>query len=154
MQNNFIYSDRGEGKTEFITKLANELYRKGKFNIDFFSLTTETLPKLDRGIKYSIFSDNIMNRDHIIMLEKEKIKNKKLDIIFIDDINYLGDWGEILQLKCDKFITIDIMDNRISSRFEKKINEIEYNLFHLSEVQYNNFLKEYMRDKKIKDILS
>ena len=55
-------------------------------------------------------------------------------------------------LECDKFITVDISDKRIGEGFEKVLNGISYNLFHLSELQYDNFLKPYLRDKKL-DIL-
>lgn len=152
VENNFIYSDRGEGKTEFITRLANDLYRKGGYKIDFYSLTSETIPQIDKGISYDIYPNNIVNRNYILDLKKEKIKCGKLDILFIDDINFLDDWDEVLSLKCDKFITVDILDERINSEFEKVLNGISYNLFHLSELQYNDFLKPYLRDKKL-DIL-
>lgn len=152
MENNFIYSDRGEGKTEFITKLANELYRKGGFNVDFCSLTIESLPELDKGICYDIYPNNVANRNYILDRKRDKIKSGKLDILFIDDLTYLDDWDNILSLECDKFITVDILDDRIDEGFEKTKNGINYNLFHISEVQYNNFLKTYLRDKKL-DIL-
>lgn len=152
VENNFIYSDRGEGKTEFITRLANDLYRKGGYKIDFYSLTSETIIQIDKGISYDIYPNNIVNRNYILDLKKEKIKCGKLDILFIDDINFLDDWDEVLSLKCDKFITVDILDERINSGFEKVLNGISYNLFHLSELQYNDFLKPYLRDKKL-DIL-
>jgi hypothetical protein len=35
---------------------------------------------------------------------------------------------------------------------EKLKNKINYNLFSLSEIQHNDFLKPYLRDKKL-DIL-
>ena len=153
MENNFIYSDRGEGKTEFITKLANDLYRKGGYKIDFYSLTNESIPQLDRGISYDIYPNNIVNKNYILDLKKEKIKAGKLDILFIDDLNFLDDWDEILSLKCDKFLTVDILDERINIEFEKVLNDISYNLFHLSEIQYNDFLKPYLRDKKLEILL-
>jgi len=152
VENNFIYSDRGEGKTEFITKLANDLYRKGGYKIDFYSMTTESLPSLERGITYDIYPNSIVNRNYILDLKKEKIESGKLDILFIDDINFLDKWEDILSLKCDKFITVDISEKRISNGFEKVLNGINYNLFHLSELQYNDFLNPYLRDKKL-DIL-
>lgn len=153
VENNFIYSDRGEGKTEFITKLANDLYRKGGYKIDFYSLTNESIPQLDRGISYDIYPNNIVNKNYILDLKKEKIKAGKLDILFIDDLNFLDDWDEILSLKCDKFLTVDILDERINIEFEKVLNDISYNLFHLSEIQYNDFLKPYLRDKKLEILL-
>ena len=152
VENNFIYSDRGEGKTEFITRLANDLYRKGGYKIDFYSMASESLPNLERGISYDIYPNNIVNRNYILDLKKEKIKCGKLDILFIDDINFLDNWEDILVLECDKFITVDISDKRIGEGFEKVLNEIRYNLFHLSELQYDNFLKPYLREKKL-DIL-
>ena len=152
VENNFIYSDRGEGKTEFITRLANDLYRKGGYKIDFYSLTSESLPNLERGISYDIYPNNIVNKRYILDLKKEKIKAGKLDILFIDDIDYLDNWDDILSLNCDKFVTVDILEERIGPEFEKILNGISYNLFHLSEIEYSSFLKPYLREKKL-DIL-
>jgi hypothetical protein len=123
-----------------------------KYKIDFYSMTSESLPNLERGISYDIYPNNIVNRNYILDLKKEKIKAGKLDILFIDDIDYLDNWDDILVLECDKFITVDISDKRIGEGFEKVLNEIRYNLFHLSELQYDNFLKPYLREKKL-DIL-
>jgi hypothetical protein len=154
VENNFIYSERCEGKTEFITRLANDLYRNGGYKIDFYSMTSESLPNLERGISYDIYTNNIVNKKYIIDLKKEKIKAGKLDILFIDDIHFLDNWNDVLSLECDKFISVDILDERISSGFEKVLNGISYNLFHLSEIEYNTFSKPYLRDKKINKILS
>jgi len=154
VENNFIYSDRGEGKTEFITRLANDLYRKGGYKIDFYSLTSESLPNLERGISYDIYPNNIVNRNYILDLKKEKIKAGKLDILFIDDIDYLDNWDDILSLNCDKFITVDILEERNYPKRSCNMVKLKgnYNLFHLPDIEYNNFLKPYLREKKL-DIL-
>ena len=155
VENNFIYSDRGEGKTELLIKLANDLSRYGGYKIDFISLTSgDQILNLDREICYDIYPSNIVNKKYILDLKEEKIKAKKLDILFIDDINYLDNWDNILSLQCDKFISVDILESRINTGFEKELNNIEYNLFHLSKIQYNNFLNPYLRDKKINQLLS
>lgn len=152
MENNFIYGDRAEGKTEFITKLANDLYTKGKYNIDFYSMISETKPRLEKGIGYNKYLNNLSNSDNILNFINQKIRSGKLDIIFIDDINHLDEWRGILSLECDKYITVNMPDITVNKRLEKLKNKINYNLFSLSEIQHNDFLKPYLRDRKL-DIL-
>ena len=47
-----------------------------------------------------------------------------------------------------------LLNKKLYESIEKELNNIEYNLFHLSEIQYNNFLNPYLRDRKINQLLS
>ena len=150
MENNFIYSDRGDGKTEFLTKLANGLYKSGNCHIEFFSLTRERISNLDSRIRhYNSTSSGISN---IINYNRRKISSGELDIILIDNINFLDNWIDLLALDCKKYITVNMPDKRVDEILEKLKNKINYNLFSLSEIQHSDFLKPYLRDKKL-DIL-
>ena len=150
MENNFIYSDRGEGKTEFITKLANRLHKEFRYKIDFCSLTKESIPKIERGITYDIYKDVNSYFHH----KRWRVETGKVDILFIDDINFLDNWIDLLSLDCIKYITVNMPDKKVDEMFKKLKNKINYNLFSLSDIQHNDFLKPYLRDEKLNILLN
>ena len=149
MKNNFIFANRAEGKTEFLIKLANDLAKVG-YKVEFYSLTNETIhPKLNDKIYYDLLPNNFINLKYILDVKKQKVKSGKIDFVFIDDIDYLDKWNELIELDCIKFITID--KNNLDSR---NLFSGVHNLFNLKNIEYKNFSNPYLRDKKIDNILS
>ena len=156
--NNFIFANRADGKTEFLIKLANDLAEVG-YKVEFYSLTNETIhPKLNDKIYYDLLPNNFINLKYILDVKKQKVKSGKIDFIFIDDIDHLDKWYELIELDCIKFITIDkrTLDDIdiLNVNIQSYLNGRNYNLFNLKNIEYKNFSNPYLRDKKIDNILS
>jgi hypothetical protein len=170
-----FWSDRGEGKTSFMTQMANDLCDVG-YKVTYVSGTEEKLP-LRREIIHLWCSDSDRDINYTLAVLKEKAQLGRIDFLFIDDFSTTGFRTVSMYeipchvIACDSSmgsspisnrvpigLLLGIKENFIEIQNDGKLSPKDY-LFNQTfnsnkNIKYVDIISRYLRDKKIEQLIN